>query len=105
MRILLEAGADLNAVNEADFTALHGAAFRGLNEVVVYLVNQGADLDARDFRGRTAYRMAEGSKQSFQFQTWPETAQLLQQLGADTRLGLPGTVQERLRDVSLSIGR
>ena len=105
VRILLEAGADINAVNEADFTALHGAAFRGLNEVVVYLVNQGADLDARDFRGRTAYRMAEGSKQSFQFQTWPETAQLLQQLGADTRLGLPGTVQERLRDVSLSIGR
>jgi hypothetical protein len=105
VRVLLEAGADINAVNEADFTALHGAAFRGLNEVVVYLVNQGADLDARDFRGRTAYRMAEGSKQSFQFQTWPETAQLLQELGANTRLGLPGTVQERLRDVSLSIGR
>ena len=100
VRTLLEAGADINAVNEADFTALHGAAFRGLNEVVTYLVEQGADIDARDFRGRTAYRMAEGSKQSFQFQTWPETAQLLLQLGANTRLGVPGTVQERLRDVA-----
>ena len=98
--VLLEAGADINAVNEADFTVLHGAAMRGLNEVVRYLVEQGADIDARDFRGRTAYRMAEGSKQSFQFQSWPETAALLDELGADTRLGVPGTVQERLRDAS-----
>ena len=99
VRVLLETGADIHAVNEADFTALHGAAFRGLNEVVDYLVAQGADVDARDFRGRTAYRMAEGSKQSFQFQSWPETAALLAALGADTAIGIPGTVQERLRDV------
>ena len=102
VKILLEAGADINAVNEADFTALHGAAFRGLNTVIEYLVKQGADIDARDFRGRTAYRMAEGSKQSFQFQSWPETAELLKQLGANTRLGIPGTVQERLRDVPVA---
>ena len=82
--MLLEAGAEMNAVNEADFTALHGAAFRGLNEVIEYLVEQGADIDARDFRGRTAYRMAEGAKQSFHYQEWPEVAVLLQGLGADT---------------------
>jgi ankyrin repeat protein len=103
VRTLLEAGANINAVNEADFTALHGASFRGLNEVIVYLVEQRADIDARDFRGRTAYRLAEGSKQSFQFQSWPDTADLLRRLGANTRLGLPGTVQERLRDVPLEI--
>ena len=97
---LVEAGGDIHASNEADFMALHGAAFRGLNEVIDYLVEQGADLNARDFRGRTAYRMAEGSKQSFQFQSWPETAQVLADLGADTTLGIPGTVQERLRDTS-----
>ena len=97
--VLLEAGADINGVNEADFTALHGAAFRGLNEVIEYLVAHGAEIDARDFRGRTAYRMAEGSKQSFQFQSWPETAELLKRLGANTRLSIPGTIQERLRDV------
>ena len=99
VRLLVEAGADVNATNEADFTALHGATFRGLNEVIEYLVAQGADIDARDFRGRTPYRMAEGAKQSFQFQSWPETAELLARLGADTDLGIPGTVQERLRDV------
>ena len=97
--ILIEAGADVNAANEAGFTALHGAAFRGLNEVIEYLVAEGADIDARDFRGRTAYRMAEGSKQSFQFQSWPETAAFIERLGANSRLGIPGTVQERLRDV------
>ena len=99
VRWLVEAGADVNTINEADFTALHGATFRGLNEVIEYLVANEADIDARDFRGRTAYRMAEGAKQSFQFQSWPETAELLEHLGANVRLGIPGTVQERLRDV------
>ena len=42
---------------------------------------RSSPIDARDFRGRTVYRMAEGSKQS------------------DTRLGIPGAVQERSRDV------
>ena len=94
-RVLLDAGAEINAVNEADFSALHGAAFRGLNEVVEYLVEHGADIDARDYRGRTPFRLAEGSKQSFQFQAFPETAELLAALGANIRLGVPGTVQER----------
>ncbi|MEO2199031.1 MAG: ankyrin repeat domain-containing protein, partial [bacterium] len=101
VQVLVEAGADVNAVNEADFTALHGAALRGLNEVIAYLVERGAAVDARDFRGRTAFRMAEGAKQSFQFQSWPETAALLAALGAATHLGIPGTVQERLRDIPI----
>lgn len=93
--VLLAHGADIHATNEADFTALHGAAFRGLNEIVELLVEHGADINARDFRGRTPYRIAEGAKQSFQFQAWPDTAQLLVRLGANPRLGIRGTVQER----------
>ena len=104
VEFLHRAGADINATNEANFTALHGAAFRGMNEVIEYLVENGADIDERDFRGRTAYRMAEGSKQSFQFQSWPKTAALLAQLGANTELGIPGTVQERLRDIGFGVG-
>ena len=95
VRALVEAGGDVNAANHGDFTALHGATFRGLNEVIQYLVEQGADIDARDYRGRTAYRMAEGAKQSFQYQAFPETAEFLKQLGANTRLGIPGTIHER----------
>ena len=95
VRVLVEAGADVNAINYGDFTALHGATFRGLNEVIQYLVEQGADIDARDYRGRTAFRLAEGAKQSFQYQAFPETAELLRELGANIRLGIPGTVHER----------
>jgi ankyrin repeat protein len=103
VKVLVEAGADVNAVNEADYTALHAATFRGWNEIVQYLVEHGADINARDYRGRTAYRMAEGTKQSFQFQAWPDTAALLQRLGADTRLGIPGTIHERA-DRELPVG-
>ena len=95
VRALVEAGAEVNASNNGEFTALHGATFRGLNEVIQYLVEQGADIDARDYRGRTAYRMAEGAKQSFQYQAFPETAEFLEQLGANPRLGIPGTIHER----------
>jgi len=97
--VLLNAGADINAVNEADFTALHGAAYRGLNEVIKILVDRGANINARDYRGRTPYRLAEGSKQSFQFQAYPDTAAFMKGLGADTSIGVPGTVQERMRDI------
>jgi len=97
--ILVGAGADVNAVNEANFTALHGAAFRGLNEVIQYLVDHGANLNAQDFMQRTAFRIAEGSKQTFQFQEWPETAEFIKKLGADTSLGVAGRVQERQREV------
>ena len=63
--------------------------------MIRYLVEQGADIDARDYRGRTAYRMAEGAKQSFQYQAFPETAEFLEELGANPRLGIPGTIHER----------
>ena len=88
-------GGAINAVNEADFTALHCAAYSGLNELVEYLVSNGAELNARDWRGRTPFRIAEGAKQAFQFQEWPEVAELLRTLGADTSLGIPGVVHER----------
>ncbi len=98
VKILVEGGADVNAVNQARFTALHGAAFRGLNEVLEYLVQHGANINAQDFLGRTAFRMAEGSKQSFQFQEWPETAEFIKKLGADTALGMSGRDQLRLEE-------
>jgi serine/threonine-protein phosphatase 6 regulatory ankyrin repeat subunit B len=101
VRILVEvAKVDVNVINEAKFTALHGAAFKGLDEIIDYLVKRGADINARDFMGRTAYRMAEGSKQTFQFQEWPETAAFLKKLGADTTLGIAGREQERQRDAA-----
>ena len=103
VRVLLDAGADINATNEADFRAIHGAAYLGANELIELLVQQGADINARDFRGRTPYRLAEGAKQSFHFVAFPETAEFIEGLGANAALGIPGTVQERLRDVAAAV--
>ncbi|MGE3510682.1 MAG: ankyrin repeat domain-containing protein [Vicinamibacterales bacterium] len=95
--LLVGAGADVNAPNEGRFTALHGAAFRGLNEVIEYLVKHGAQIDAQDFRGRTAYRIAQGAQQGFRVQQWPKTAAFIAELGADITLGVDGLTEERER--------
>jgi ankyrin repeat protein len=99
-KVLLDAGANVNTINESDTSPLHCAAFTGLNELVQLFVDRGADINARDWRGRTPYRLAQASKQSFHLQEWPEVAALLEKLGADTSLGIPGTVQERLRGLA-----
>ena len=105
VRILVEAGADINAVNEADFTPLHGAAFIASNEVIGYLVEQGANIDAQQHEGQTAFRLAEGSAAGgFMWHTYPETAALLAALGADTTLGVDGETLARRRDVARAPG-
>ena len=93
--LLVDAGADVNAVNEADFTALHGAAFAGNKDVIQYLAEQGVSIDAQDFRGRTPYRIAEGAKQNFGLIKQPEVAELIKELGADVTLGPSWEVLER----------
>ena len=105
VKTLVEAGAEVTAVNEANFTALHGAAFRGLNEVIQFLVEHGANINAQDFQQRTPFRIAEGAKQGTQWQEWPETAEQLRKLGADTSLGIPGLVLERQRDIGKGAGK
>lgn len=95
VKLLLGAGANINATNEARFTALHGAAFTGNEEVIKHLVEQRADINAQDFRGRTPFRLAEGSKQAFALIKQPEVAALLKTLGADASLGPSWEVLER----------
>jgi hypothetical protein len=47
VQALLALGADVNVTEHRGWTALHGAAFRGVNEVVQLLVDKGAKLDAK----------------------------------------------------------
>lgn len=85
---LVEQGADINATNEAGFTALHGSAFVGADDVTEYLVAHGADVNAQDFVNRTPYRIAQGHKGGgMSFVSRPSTVTLLASLGADTALG------------------
>jgi ankyrin repeat protein len=48
VKLLLNLGADVKAANDHGITALHGAAYKGANQVVQLLVDRGAKLDATD---------------------------------------------------------
>lgn len=76
----LELGNDINAVDEDGYTALHGAASRGDNEVVRWLVDHGARVDVINKDGNSAADMAFGPSRFFIPK--PETAELLVSLGA-----------------------
>jgi ankyrin repeat protein len=57
--LLLERGADINAVNANGDTALHVAVSKG-DELVKFLVEKGAKLDAKDKYNRTPLDVALG---------------------------------------------
>jgi ankyrin repeat protein len=52
-KILIDAGVDVKAVNRSGDTALHGAANLGMRKVFQFLVDNGADPDVKNKRGRT----------------------------------------------------
>jgi ankyrin repeat protein len=61
IELLLKAGGDLNATEpQRGQSLLHGAAFWGWNDVVKYLVEHGANIDAKDNRGFTPIDSALG---------------------------------------------
>jgi ankyrin repeat protein len=60
VKMLVELGGDVNAVNEMGLAPVHGAAFRWSDDVITYLVEQGARLDTKDKVGRDAYTWAAG---------------------------------------------
>ena len=81
MKYLVEEhGADVNAHDENGYTAVHHAAARGDNEMIRYLVEQGADVTGVSRRGQTTVDMANGPVQ--RIQPFPETVALLESLGA-----------------------
>ena len=79
VRMCVELGNDVNAVNTLGETPLHGAAFRGANIVVEYLVEQGATLDARDENGWIPWAIANGFSYSDFYKAQKHTAALLEE--------------------------
>jgi uncharacterized protein len=69
-----------------DQTALHGAAQRGYTAIVKFLVEHGADVQAKDAVGRTALDLAKGigvrGVRQASGEPFPETAALLESLAA-----------------------
>jgi ankyrin repeat protein len=60
MKLLADAGVDLDAFNVNGDTAIHRAAARGADSIVSYLAERGARLDQKDRRGRTPLDVALG---------------------------------------------
>jgi ankyrin repeat protein len=61
-RALIEAGADVNAAQQAGFTPLHAAAMEGRLELAKLLLEHGADRNAKAEDGRTPLAMARDAK-------------------------------------------
>ena len=101
VKLLMEAGADvsISAVNKNGQTALHGAARRGANNVVQFLVDKGARLDVKTKNGLTPLNFAEGKAEAV-LRAQPQTAALIRQMMAQRGLPIPdedaGNIELRL---------
>jgi ankyrin repeat protein len=83
VKYCLELGLDINAADNQGYTALHGAAYRGDNELVKFLVDKGARLGARTKRGWSVTDMANApSLRSSVPLAHPDTIALLLSAGA-----------------------
>jgi len=71
---------DINVRDADGFTALHHAAARGDNDVILYLVKHGANVLAVNRAGQTTVDMANSPEQ--RTQPFPETIALLEGMGA-----------------------
>jgi ankyrin repeat protein len=60
VKLCQELGMDVNQANSMGVTALHGAANRGSDDIIRFLVEKGADLTAQDNEHRSALDWAKG---------------------------------------------
>lgn len=75
-----ELGADVNQRDFMGYTPVHHAAGRGMNDVIRYLVEKGADPLAVARTGQTTVDMANGPAQGVT--PFPATIELLEGMGA-----------------------
>ena len=87
VKLCFEAGNDVNAVDVNGDTALHGAAHRGSNEIVQFLIDHGAKVDVVNKLGWTPYLIADGVFYPNTYNRRLDTAALLLKLGANPNLG------------------
>jgi ankyrin repeat protein len=75
-----EIGMDVNLRDHNGYTAIHHAAARGDNEMILYLVEQGGDVTVVSRRGQSTADMANAPVS--RLSPIPETIELLVSLGA-----------------------
>jgi ankyrin repeat protein len=87
VKLCFELGNQVNSVDANGYTALHGAAHRGSNQIAQFLVDKGAKLDIVNSFGWTPFLIADGVFYPNTYNRRPETAALLLKLGADPKAG------------------
>jgi uncharacterized protein len=83
VKLALELGNDVNAVDKNGNTAMHGAAFKQLPEVVKLLAARGADINVwnkKNVSGWTPLRIAVGVHRGMNFRFHVPTADALREL-------------------------
>ena len=81
-----EHGADVNLPDGWGYTPLHYASVRGGNDLIEYLVSQGADVKAVSRLGQSTADLARGGRAGyFSRPPYPETVELLQSLGSELK--------------------
>ncbi len=81
--LLVNLGADINAVDKNNETAMHGAAYRNHPKVVQLLADRGAKISVWNRKNKdalTPLRIAEGYRPGINFRPAPETVAAIQRV-------------------------
>ena len=82
VKLAISLGGNVKAVNNVGDTALHAASALGMNAVIQVLVDNGADLNAKNRAGRTPLAVARRQTGVGETVVNERTAALLRKLGA-----------------------
>ena len=81
-----ELGADVNMRDSWGYSPLHYASVRGGNDLIEYLVAEGADVKAESRLGQTVADMARGGNGGYFLRPgFPATVELLKTLGSELK--------------------
>jgi ankyrin repeat protein len=97
VKFALAQGIDINAANTEGETALHGAAYFGVDAVAQFLVEQGATINARNRLGLTPTTVAQGYGGGGGILINGSTAALLHKLGGTGDVDMAPTSVETIR--------
>jgi ankyrin repeat protein len=95
VKLILDLGADVNAIDDNGDTALHGAVYRGgAVPVIQVLADKGAKLDVVNKKGWMPVTAADGVEYTpAVLKRYPEAAALLRRLMRDRGLPVPESTQ------------
>lgn len=87
VKMLVVAGANLNARNHLNLTALLCATHNNMGKVIAYLLREGADDSVMDYNGETAFQVAVRQNRPYAVQdAWDEMKGRMNESKVDTVL-------------------